>query len=495
MNTGLILMFVALAVCLLIGVPVAFSIGISCMTLLYVNGGPSMDILLQRMVSGAKSFNMLAMPMFIFAGALMVYGSTPRLIKLANMLLRKFPRWSGVQRLWQPAASSVPFPVPVSPLLPPSARSSAHPCWRRVSQGPDGRLIAAGGTMACIIPPSIVMVVYAQSASVSVGDMFLGGVVPGLLTIIALIALNSFFAVRRQKKENKDPHEYTVNERMKIILDALLPLLMPVAILGGVFSGLCTATEAAVVAVVYALFLAVFVYRELTLKDFFKVSADAVVSTGVIMLIISVASPFGWLMSTQKVPQMFASWLMSITDSKFLILAFIFLLLMILGMFMETVCIIILTTPILLPIAVSVGLTPLHFGIALLMTLMVGSLTPPLSVNLFTSCRVLGMKVDEAFPDTLYVIGTVALMAILTFTIPRIGGIPARCSGRLIKNAAALPLHDKPPGLCFQKPGAFCVFSVAFRPKVYSNKKVVNSSLRFECTSNIRKLHIANMPF
>lgn len=171
-------------------------------------------------------------------------------------------------------------------------------------------------------------------------------------------------------------------------------------------------------AVVYALFLAVFVYRELTLKDFFKVSADAVVSTGVIMLIISVASPFGWLMSTQKVPQMFASWLMSITDSKFLILAFIFLLLMILGMFMETVCIIILTTPILLPIAVSVGLTPLHFGIALLMTLMVGSLTPPLSVNLFTSCRVLGMKVDEAFPDTLYVIGTVALMAILTFTIP-----------------------------------------------------------------------------
>ena len=125
MNTGLILMFVALAVCLLIGVPVAFSIGISCMTLLYVNGGPSMDILLQRMVSGAKSFNMLAMPMFIFAGALMVYGSTPRLIKLANMLLRKFPGGLGA------TASSVPFPVPVSPLLPPSARSSAPPCWRR----------------------------------------------------------------------------------------------------------------------------------------------------------------------------------------------------------------------------------------------------------------------------------------------------------------------------------------------------------------------------
>ncbi len=191
MSTGLVLMFVALAVCLLIGVPVAFSIGISCMTLLYVNGGPSLDILLQRMVSGAKSFNMLAMPMFIFAGALMVYGSTPRLI-----------------------------------------------------------------------------------------------------------------------------------------------------------------------------------------------------------------------------------------------LAFIFLLLMVLGMFMETICIIILVTPILLPIAVSVGMTPLHFGIALLMSLMVGSLTPPLSVNLFTSCRVLGMKVDEAFPDTLYVIATVAIMSIITFAVPGLSEfLPALLGG------------------------------------------------------------------
>ena len=293
MNTGLILMFVALAVCLLIGVPVAFSIGISCMTLLYVNGGPSMDILLQRMVSGAKSFNMLAMPMFIFAGALMVYGSTPRLIKLANMLLRKFPGGLGATAMaacgffGAVSGSGVASAAAIGKIIGPSMLEEGYP------KGLTSGLIAAGGTMACIIPPSIVMVVYAQSASVSVGDMFLGGVAPGLLTIIALIALNSFFAVRRQKKENKDPHEYTVNERMKIILDALLPLLMPVAILGGVFSGLCTATEAAVVAVVYALFLAVFVYRELTLKDFFKVSADAVVSTGVIMLIISVASPFG----------------------------------------------------------------------------------------------------------------------------------------------------------------------------------------------------------
>lgn len=417
MSTGLILMFVALTVCLLIGVPVAFSIGISCMTLLYFNGA-SMDILLQRMVSGAKSFNMLAMPMFIFAGALMVYGSTPRLIKLANMLLRRVPGGLGATAMaacgffGAVSGSGVASAAAIGKIIGPSMLEQGYP------KGLTAGLIAAGGTMACIIPPSIVMVVYAQSASVSVGDMFLGGVIPGMLTICALISLNCFFAARREKKEERDNHVYTAKELAKILGDALLPLLMPVAILGGVFSGLCTATEASVVAVLYAFILAVFVYRELTLKDFFRVAADAVVTTGVIMLIISFASPFGWIMSTQRVPQMFAAWLTSITTSKFLILAFILLLLLILGMFMETVCIIILVTPILLPIAVSLGLSPLHFGIAMLMALMVGSLTPPLSVNLFTSCRVLGMKVDEAFPDTLYVIGLVTIMSILTLAIP-----------------------------------------------------------------------------
>ena len=155
MNTGLILMFVALAVCLLIGVPVAFSIGISCMTLLYVNGGPSMDILLQRMVSGAKSFNMLAMPMFIFAGALMVYGSTPRLIKLANMLLRKFPGGLGATAMaacgffGAVSGSGVASAAAIGKIIGPSMLEEGYP------KGLTAGLIAAGGTMACIIPPSM----------------------------------------------------------------------------------------------------------------------------------------------------------------------------------------------------------------------------------------------------------------------------------------------------------------------------------------------------
>jgi TRAP transporter, dctM subunit len=420
MSNGLLVMFVVLIIMLLIGVPVAFSIGIACMALLTVNGGPSISIVIQRMVSGAKNFSMLAMPMFIFSGSLMVFGSTPRLIKFAKLLLRKVPGGLGATAMAACAffgavsGSGVASAAAIGKIMGPPMIKEGYP------KGLTAGLIAAGGTMACIIPPSIVMVVYSQSSGVSVGDMFLGGVIPGLVCIVALIIYNCVKAAKRTEKEDADDSIYEGKAKIKIVFDAILPLMMPVAILGGVFSGIATATEAAVVAVIYAFILAAFVYREMTMKDFIKATADSVVSTGVIMLIISVATPFGWIMSTQKVPQMFANWLIGITDNPYIILTFIFLLLLALGTFMETVCIIILVTPILLPIAVSIGITPLHYGIAMLMSLMVGSLTPPLSVNLFTSTRVLGMKYDEAFPDTWYIILVVALCALVTWMVPEL---------------------------------------------------------------------------
>ena len=420
MNTGLLILFITLAVCLLIGIPVGFSIGISCMSLLLVNGYPPLDIVVQRAASGARSFNMMAMPMFIFAGSLMVYGSTPRLMRFANMLLRKMPGGLGATALaacgffGAVSGSGVASAAAIGKIIGPEMLAQGYP--RGLTVG----LIAAGGTIACIIPPSIVMVVYASASGAAVGDMFLSGFCPGILCILCLIALNTFFAIKRGNKEKVEEITYTPADRIKITVDAILPLLMPILILGGVFAGVCTATEASVVAVVYAFILAVFVYRELTFREFYKVAAESVVSTGCIMLIMSMATPFGWIMSIQNVPSLFADWLLSVTSSKFVIMLLIFLLLLLLGTFMETVCIIILVTPILLPIAQSIGMGTVHFGVAMLMALMVGSLTPPLSVNLFTSCRVLNVKYEEAFPDTLWVILTVAFCAALTFAFPGI---------------------------------------------------------------------------
>ncbi|WP_101876025.1 TRAP transporter large permease [Lachnoclostridium edouardi] len=420
MSTGLIILFVVLGICLLIGVPVGFSIGISCMSLLLVNGYPPLEIVVQRAASGARSFNMMAMPMFIFAGSLMVYGSTPRLMRFANMLLRKMPGGLGATALaacgffGAVSGSGVASAAAIGKIIGPEMLEQKYP--RGLTVG----LIAAGGTMACIIPPSIIMVVYASSSGAAVGDMFLSGFIPGLLCILCLIGLNTFFAIKRGNKEKVEVITYTPQERLKITLDAILPLLMPILILGGVFAGICTATEASVVAVIYSFILAVFVYKELTFKEFYKVAADSVVNTGCIMLIMSMATPFGWIMSIQNVPTLFADRLLSVTSSRFLIFALMFLLLMLLGTFMETVCIIILVTPILLPIAQSLGMGTVHFGVAMLMALMVGSLTPPLSVNLFTACRVLNVRYDEAFPDTLWVILTVTFCALLTFIFPGI---------------------------------------------------------------------------
>ena len=372
-----------------------------------------------RMVNGCKSFSMLAMPLFIFSGALMVYGSTPRLMKFANMLLRRVPGGMGAT-----AMAACGFFGAVSGSGVASAAAIGSICGPEMlrqgySKGITAGLIAAGGTMACIIPPSIVMVVYASSTSVSVGDMFVAGVGPGILTIVALILLNSFLAKKRHVGE-ADTQTYTAKERIKITLDAILPLLMPIFVLGGVFLGIATPTEAGVVAVIYSLILAVFVYREITFKEFFNVASGSVVTAAIIMLIISTATPFGWIMAVENVPQLFSQWVLSWTSSPFLIMALLFIILLILGCFMETVCIILLVTPIFLPIANSLGFETVHFGVAMLMNLMVGSLTPPLSVNLFTSCRVLGIRIDDAFPDTLYVIGVVTIMAILTFAVPNL---------------------------------------------------------------------------
>ena len=405
------LLFITLALCLVMGVPVSFSIGISCMVFLLSNGYPPLGILVQRMVGGAQSFTMMSLPMFVFAGALMAYGSTPRLMRLANMLLGRMPGGLGAAAMatcgffGAVSGSGVASTAAIGSIMGPEMIKQGY------SRGITAGLLAAGGTMASIIPPSIVMVVYSASANVSIGDMFLAGFIPGVITILALITLNCVIAKKRGTQNLA--HNYTSKEKVAIWLDALLPLVTPVIILGGVLSGILTATEASVIAALYAFLLAVFVYKEINLKKFVKVACESVVSSSIILFIIAAATPFGWIMATQNIPQMF-----TLTSNPYVILGIFFVLLLILGCFMETICIIILMTPILLPIAKQMGLEPVHFGIAMLMNLAVGGCTPPLSVCLFTSCRILKMRIEESFPDMWYVLIVVTLCALLALVWP-----------------------------------------------------------------------------
>ena len=411
------LIFIALAVCLILGIPVAFSIGISVLSFLLYQGYPSPIVMAQRMVDGARSYTMMALPMFIFAGALMAYGSTPRLMRLANMLVSKVPGGLGAATLvtcgffGAVSGSGVASTAAIGGIVGKEMLKQGY------GLGITAGILAGGGVMATLIPPSLVMVIYAASTGVSVGDMFVAGIGPGVFIILLLILMNCIIAKRRNIGSG-EIITYTAGDRIKIIADALLPLFLPVLIIGGVISGVLTPTESSVIATVYALFLAVFVYKELTFAKFIKATSESVITSAIILFIISSATPFGWLMATQNVPQIFTQSIINITTNPYMIMAIFFCLLWVLGCFMETICIIILITPILFPIVTSMGVDPIHFGVGMMANLAVGGITPPLSVGLFTACRILNCKIEQTFPDVLYIVTVITVGAIITFMVP-----------------------------------------------------------------------------
>ena len=376
-------------------------------------------VMAQRMVDGARSYTMMALPMFIFAGALMAYGSTPRLMRLANMLVSKVPGGLGAASLvtcgffGAVSGSGVASTAAIGGIVGKEMLKQGY------GLGITAGILAGGGVMATLIPPSLVMVIYAGSTGVSVGDLFIAGIGPGVFIILLLILMNCLIAKKRHIGQGKVIH-YTAGDRIKIIADAILPLFLPVLIIGGVISGVLTPTESSVIATVYALFLAVFVYKEMSFKDFLKATSDSVVTSAIILFIISAATPFGWLMATQNVPQIFTEALLNFTTNPYMILAVFFGLLWVLGCFMETICIIILITPILFPIVTSMGMDPIHFGVAMMANLAVGGITPPLSVGLFTACRILGCKIEQTFPDVLYIVAVITVGAALTFIFPEL---------------------------------------------------------------------------
>ena len=395
-------LFAVMLVTLLIGVPVGFSIGMSCLAFIMTSGG-SFSIIAQRMCEGVSSFTMMALPMFMLSGAIMAYGSSPRLMRLAKLIVGRMPGGLGAAGcaalgfFGAVSGSGVASTAAIGGLMGPEMVKDGY------GKGITASLMAAGGAMASLIPPSLVMVVYGSSSGASIGEMFLAGIIPGCLVIFGLMALIVFLAVKRNYPSGYVKHNF--KEIMFIIADALLPLMTPVIILGGVMSGMFTPTESAVVSCVYAFLLAVFVYKELTLKQFIKVAADSAIGSAVILLIIAAATPLGWILAIENVPQNFTAWLMGITSSKVLIIA---------------VITVILLTPILLPIMTGFGYTPVQFGIILLMNTAIGSLTPPLSVCLFTGCRIVGIRMEDSFPDVLYVMGVVFVVLLIVTLFPQV---------------------------------------------------------------------------
>lgn len=380
-------------VLLVLSVPVAFTIAISVLAYLVYDGRFAADILIQRSIAGVNSFPMLALPLFILVGYLMEMGSTPRLMRFANSFLRVLPGGLAVANVGASAffgavsGSGVATIAAVGGVMGPEMVRNGY------SKGYATAVMAASGGLGVLIPPSVPLIIFGLIGGVSIGALFLASIVPGILAAL-ILAVASVMIARKEGYGGGGRLE--AKEIFASFVSAIPPLLLPVVILGGILSGLFTATEAAAVGAVYALLLSVFIYRQATLARLGDALVKTVLTSSVILVIIAMSSALAWVITINRIPADVAAWMQSVTDSPLLSILIIQAFFLILGVFMETMAIIIITTPIFLPVATSLGFDPLVYGIVLIVNLIVGSMTPPLAVGIYTAAKMIDAKPFDA---------------------------------------------------------------------------------------------------
>ncbi|HEX5565104.1 MAG TPA: TRAP transporter large permease, partial [Sporosarcina sp.] len=279
-------------------------------------------------------------------------------------------------------------------------------------------VVAAAGSIGVIIPPSIPMVIYGVVGNASIGDLFIAGIIPGILVGLSMIIYAYFYS---KKKGFKGMDEPTSFKKIGVaIWEAKWALLIPVIILGGIYGGYFTPTEAAVIAVVYGLFASVVLYRELRIKDLPKVMVDSALTTATVLIIVGTATAFGRYLTIEQVPMKVANALMNVSSEPIIIILLITALLLVVGMFMDTLAAIIILTPILLPIAIQIGYDPIHFGILMVVNLAIGFITPPLGVNLFVASGISGLSLESLSRAVVpFVFAMIFTLLLITF-IPQL---------------------------------------------------------------------------
>ncbi|MVA95983.1 TRAP transporter large permease subunit [Nitratireductor sp. CAU 1489] len=377
---------------LLVGVPTAYALAASAIAVIWLEGIP-LTIAVQRMTAGVQSFPLLAIPLFILAGTLMnASGISERLFALTgalvghirggmayvNVLTNVFMSGISGSSLADCAATTRVF-VP---------QMIKHGYDKGFSVG----LTASAAVLAPIIPPSILLVIYGWQANVSIGDLFVAGIVPGLVIAIALVVT---VAVMTRLRGFGRGAAFSAGKLRDAFFDASWALLMPVIIIVGFRMGIFTATEVAAIAAAYAFLVGVFVYRTLKVLELPRVFTSAARDTSSILVIAATAAPFGWILSIGQAPQQLLSFLSGFSDNPMLILLLINIILLVLGTFMETLVLIIILVPILLPLIETLGIDPVHFGIVMIINLVIGQLTPPLGVLMYVTCGISGTSIGQ----------------------------------------------------------------------------------------------------
>lgn len=411
-----VLVFSVLIILILLGVPVAFSMGLSTLLAFYLNGSWDLTVILsQRIYSGSTSFVLLAIPFYILAGMLMnASGMTYKIMKFAQLLVGHITGGMGHVNV----LASMVFSGMSGSSVADASGLGAIEIEAMTAAGYDRKfsaaITAASATIGPIIPPSIPFVIYGGIAGVSVGRLFLGGILPGVLMGLGLMI--AVYFVSKKRKYPKSQQRTTFKELISNAFSALLAVGSVVIILGGIILGIFTPTEAAVVASLYAFILGFFVFRDLKFKQIYQVLWETARQSVRVLFIIAVAASYAWALTLMHVPQKVISLFGNITSEPILVLLIINALLLLLGCFMESISIMLLTVPILLPVITKIGMDPVHFGVMMTLNLMIGQLTPPMGILLYSVSGITEIPVyDIVLELRPYLIALLVILLIITF--------------------------------------------------------------------------------
>ncbi len=430
MDISVLVLIVSFVILLALSVPIAISIGIATiLTMLFtVAPGPAVTTVAQQMATGINSFALLAIPFFILSGQLMGRGGIARrLIDFAKVVVGWFPgglayvNTLACMFFGAISGSAVAATSAIGGFMIPIMNKEGY------DKNFSTAVTVTGSTTGLLIPPSNVLIVYSlASGGVSIAALFIAGYLPGFIVGLGLIAVSAIISIIK-----KYPVGAKTNfvESIKKLLDAIPSLLLIVIVIGGIIAGIFTATEASAVAVLYSLLLSVLFYREVKIKELPEILLKTVETTAIVMLLIGTSRAMSWIMSYENLPQNITATLIALTDSKIVILLIINLLLLMVGTFMDMTPAVLIFTPIFLPVVMELGMTPLHFGIMMVLNLCIGLCTPPVGSVLFVGCGIGKTTITQMVKPLLpfYVAMVIALFLVtyipwLSLFLPRVFG-------------------------------------------------------------------------
>lgn len=419
-----LLLFGIFFLLLIIGVPISLCLAMASILACVITGDIPSMVLIQKMFRGVDSFTLMAIPFFVFAGNIMARGGvSQKLVDLAGAFVGRVHgglavvgtiacTFFGAISGSGPATTAAVGAIMIDPM----EKEGYDKPFSAAS-------VAASGTIGLLIPPSNNMVLYGAIAGASIGKMFLGGIVPGILMALTLSIVE---VVISRKRGYSGGQAVSLGNIAKAFKSGIFAILMPVIILGGIYGGIFTPTEAAAVAVVYGIIVGFFVYRQIGIKDFLKVCYDSAKSTAAIMYLVACAHLFSYILSSEKIPQHFAEAIVGVSDNLTIVILIMMVALLVAGVFLDNAVAVVLLTPIFYPIIEALGGDLVYFGVLMVFALAIGQITPPVGLCMFVACDIAKIKLESLVREIIpFLAALLILLLVLCLVPPLITFVPS----------------------------------------------------------------------